>query len=464
MADYLLLISVFLIFVIVWFVRIMNAKPIISIDYVAKFNELTIPENYNPDDNAHRFYLDAAQHFVPMPEELSNKITSRNFNWPEDMDPNTIAMLKEWLQSNEQALDYVTKAAQKSYDWVKLDLPEGTTFLSGFGAIMENYDYSTIKHLVRVLQWRARIFALDDKLKESFADIQTIDKVGAHFSGKTELIRQLVSIAVHAIGYFTALDILSDKEVDSKILSSYQQHLQQHTFVLNSQVERLFTYETLQHCFTDNGKGNGRLIPFETYRIMGYATNWQGKNKVKAILNKVYRYYQELACDDRKTTIEKIEKYYLMYNKLTKTTPWQLHSQDTTYKYEIEQMVSGNTFLDSISGTGDKLIELSQKLRADRAGLIATLAILRYKADNGQLPPSLEHLVESRYLKSLPDDPFGPGPLTYKIIDDDFILYTFGIDFDDDNGSHRRWYSKEEDSDRVYWPVQQPKRKLEKQK
>jgi len=55
-------------------------------------------------------------------------------------------------------------------------------------------------------------------------------------------------------------------------------------------------------------------------------------------------------------------------------------------------------------------------------------------------------------------DPYGGGPLVYKTIDDDFLLYSFGINLKDDGGEPgrdskgqvKKW---SDNGDTVIWPL-----------
>ena len=58
----------------------------------------------------------------------------------------------------------------------------------------------------------------------------------------------------------------------------------------------------------------------------------------------------------------------------------------------------------------------------------------------------------------MPDDYFGPGPLTYKKTGDGFILYSWGKNLKDDNGEVVRTEKGKirqfaEEGDWVFWPV-----------
>jgi hypothetical protein len=116
-------------------------------------------------------------------------------------------------------------------------------------------------------------------------------------------------------------------------------------------------------------------------------------------------------------------------------------------------MTKENFLVNMLTPAFARVLEVSSRGKAETDALITTVAILRYKADNGKLPADLQELVSANYLKDLPIDPFGPGSLTYKRIDDDFKLYSFGLDFDDDGGVGYRWGYGEEGGDQVFWPV-----------
>jgi len=68
----------------------------------------------------------------------------------------------------------------------------------------------------------------------------------------------------------------------------------------------------------------------------------------------------------------------------------------------------------------------------------------------------LQDVVSGGYLKELPMDPFSGRPLVYRVTKENFILYSFGCDFDDDGGKVSKWGRGEEGGDQVFWPVQFP--------
>ncbi len=74
-----------------------------------------------------------------------------------------------------------------------------------------------------------------------------------------------------------------------------------------------------------------------------------------------------------------------------------------------------------------------------------------YRKNSGAFPDSLDQL-DLPDLAELRIDPFSGREFVYRPSDDQFLLYSFGEDFDDDNGRHTNWKG---DGDGVFWPVQQ---------
>jgi len=106
--------------------------------------------------------------------------------------------------------------------------------------------------------------------------------------------------------------------------------------------------------------------------------------------------------------------------------------------------------------------------RADRRGLVfyVILTILRAVLGpvleelfwRGYVQRTLERLLgglAAFHVQAVPEDVFYYGPLIYRRTGDDFILYSFGADFDDDGGTPSKWGQSEKGGDQVFWPVQE---------
>ena len=64
-------------------------------------------------------------------------------------------------------------------------------------------------------------------------------------------------------------------------------------------------------------------------------------------------------------------------------------------------------------------------------------ALAAYRAEQGEYPAELARLCP-KYVKSLPEDPFGTGPIRYKREPKGYVLYSVGPNGKDDGGRNYR--------------------------
>ena len=165
----------------------------------------------------------------------------------------------------------------------------------------------------------------------------------------------------------------------------------------------------------------------------------------------------------RRKTVELFEQWKHMIDRYCLATPYQNHisgeSSIAWYEKTVEQNPWNFTFK-IFTPAVERAVWLSYEAQAKHQATQTVVALLRYKTEHGQFPEKLDEVV-SEYLKAIPQDPFGPGPLSYKRQGDDFILYSWGLDFKDDGGKHNKEVFRQTNraGDYVFWPpepVEQP--------
>ena len=313
---------------------------------------------------------------------------------------------------------------------------------------------SEFRQLAFAICWRAKLAAAEGDIDKAAADVVTCYRLGLHQmeskSCKT-LIEQLVGIALRSVAVQTAFEILDRTKPDQDLLKTLQSQIEQlstntgHTLDMRS--EKFMILDVIQRIFTDDGKGDGR-IHMESAKAMQIMLELKTEEQM-----------QSLRGLSRRQTTEMVEKLYEYYDIVVGKTPWQWRNERIDIEKEIERITDGNILIKTSAPAIVRIAEIFSRCRPDTDGLITTLALLRYKADRGHYPQRLDDLVSAGYLKTLATDAFSGRPFVYKQLGDDFTLYSFGEDCDDDGGQvgrDRRGKVKKwaDEGDAVFWPVE----------
>jgi len=412
-----------------------------KIDYVAELNKLGIagrPEN----DNAAPYYQKAAGLYVEQPEEL--KKLDRQA-WPADLSAREQALLKKWVQSNAEALSQLELGTKKAYYWAERSSPDRTMMH------FKLPDLAKFRQLCFAITWRAKLAAAEGQIDKATADIVTCYRLGLHMRGPKTLVEQLVAIALRAVAIQTAFMTLDKTRIDKASLEALQSQIEQlstsESYIPDMRSEKFALLDIIQRIFTDDGKGDGRINMESVKQILSQQAGIEPTKTSD---------FQKLS---RRQTTETAEQVFEYYELLVQKTPWQWKNEGINPDNEIKKITKENALVQGFGPAFVRIAEMFARCRADTDALIATIALLRYKANKAGLPEKLDELVSAGYLKALPTDPFSDGTFVYKRVGNDFTLYSFGEDCDDDGGNVvlnnkgkvRKWADS---GDAVFWPVE----------
>lgn len=433
-----------------------TAEPKVTIDYVTEYNRITLPANYDPNDNAASYYQKAFDVFVEMPRELWD--VPYIMGWPTDLNSTKLAKLEEWLASNSQAFEYFKIAAEKPLYWFEMHAQKDNVMMT-----ITFPELSPIRQLTKTLMWNAKLEASKGRLQIAFENIIDCYRAGRQKCRTPSfLIEQKVGLDIKQDAVLIAMVILDRTQINNTILESFQdalyEELNRDTYVPDMQAEKLMLYDILQRSFVDNDKGTGRLywrasktFPGSSLLFGGWSWyEWDGP---------WYNACPFLFGPTKNEMVEQIEQLFRLFEPLKTQTPWQLHNQGYSFA-KIDEICLNNFFLRMLGPDPRRPFYQHYEIKSRTEAVIAVAAILRFKADNNRLPASLDELVSTGYLKSVPMDPYSDGLLVYKITEDGFKLYSVGEDFVDDDGATNVKTEGNTRRDILFWPVKRYEQRL----
>ena len=313
-------------------------------------------------------------------------------------------------------------------------------------------------NLMRVLCPRAKLNAAKGDFKAAFSDLLVCYQFGNHFTGPKTLIEQLVGIGLKGYTFKTAFNILDRTKLKPDLLRYFQQKFTElsteQSCIIDFTAEKLAVYDGIQMTFTDDGKGGGYVPKASVEQMINPPEAW--KFLFSDLPEEQKSGWENL---ERRQTAELADKIFEYFNIVRAKSPARLRNEGKSSEKVIKDMTKDNPFLDTFAEVGLRPIEMSFRCRVEADALITTLALLRYKAEKSRLPENLDQLVSTGYLKQLPMDPYSDSTLVYKLIGDDFMLYSLGADFDDDGGVYSDWGKSIGGGDQVFWPVKRQREK-----
>lgn len=412
----------------------------ITTDYIAEMDKVVRPAVYDPNTDARACYERACQSVVPMPMMLGQYRGGFPVNWPEE----TFAQFRRWGAVNETALEYLAEGASK---------PRYGPVYAGPTAMLAGMpELAGIRQLAFVLDTRIKLRAFDREDDLLAADMATLYRFACHLSGVKVLAHQLMGVGIRTLMAGTIRGILASESLDPQTLAALQQQLEQladaDRNVLDFTLERLVWRDGIQRMFTDDGNGRGRIpravitgwdrLPEPLHRLIDPLTPEQ---------NAAF-----LGLSRQKTTLD-AEEFFMQIPTAAARTPWEFHHEPDGVKAAMDRLLRENAYVGLLGSACLGTIELPWRARAEFDALVATIAVIRYEAERGEYPDSLEQLVAVGLLRRVPRDPYSDGPLLYSRGQGAFLLYSCGRDFDDDSGDPSRWGEGPEGGDQLFWPV-----------
>jgi len=431
-----------------------TAKPKITVDYVAEYNRFSLPENYNPEDNAAELYQKAFDAFIEMPKDL------RSMLYREELTTEEKEQLKKWLGSNAQAFDYFKQASEKPYYWIERF---STASPPDLGAVPFP-ELSAMRSIIAAYICDSEYKAEAGHFRAAFENLLTCYRAGIQKCRPNQFaMDQTMGYEYRHDVLQSAFDFLDQYPIEKKTLESLQTAFV--SFIDNDksapsiQAGKLFVLDLIQQSFVYNKEGRGR---------------WAWRNKLNPTIDLCdisnwrddyerlkRRLYLCLMAPTQRGVVQTLDELTDLSESTMLMTPWEMENAPFDYR-KRSQLRACHTVL-YWADTGTYHWQPYHETKARTHALIAVLAVLRYHQESGRYPQSLEELVDAGYLQSLPMDPYSDGPLVYRVTEESFTLYSVGENLINDDGTAMpNLFIFPEPSkkviginypDIVYWPV-----------
>jgi hypothetical protein len=430
-------------------------KPEVKVNYIAWLNNV-VRESEDDSLNAKTFIDEAMDIMV---QDLTEEIEDILTLWPGDMNDVEKSLCREFLDQNKAAFNKLRVAVEKPYFWNdysagKQDLSTQEEYGSSFPddistAVMEFImpDLATYRRLA--YSFRLRIFweCYQGHIKSAIDDSLVLVRLGVIMQGKGLLVEQLVGTAIEAVGIQVVYTLLDRSDVPEDSLERLKSELErlytEHNRFINIEAEKAFWYDQIQRVFTDDGRGNGRVLQRGIPWVIG---DW--KDLVSG--------YMFWRFPDRQAVMERIERLVDMFSKYISKAPYELSLED---KKQYIDSKKESLILQPLGSAYERLYTLNWRVRTERVAVLTLLSLMIYKSKNGEFPAELEELVSEGIIDELPLDSYSGATMAYRKMENGFILYSVGTDMKDnggevvrdDNGRIREWA---DEGDWVFWPVE----------
>jgi uncharacterized membrane protein len=436
-------------------------KPEPKVDYLAQLNApiLAVPE----EDRAWPIYRQAA---ILTSDWSARDALHQKFNRLPTPGEDGWDEVAAYLATQQEVLDLVREGAQRpelgytlryqhtredyEYLWPEATEEELAQMLAEPEEDAEQFLISVLLPDLSRMQAFSKMLVLDTHAAAAAGDgRRVIDNIEAGFalarhSRETPiLICDLVCISnacrtIESAGY-----VLSDHP---ESLTDAQLRDLAHMIAMTDELlsvrfdgERMMFQDFLQHAFTDDGEGDGRITP-EGLRLLqsvsgGPANNDDipGGTMLPAMSGPLMRYF--MLSREELTTVW--DRHINVMQAEAKRPMWEFDTQ--RIRESTEQWEGGyaqrlrHLPLTLFMAALDKSVVHAHLMRLQRDAVLVAAALESYRRDNGDWPESLDALTPG-LLPSIPRDGFTGGPIGYALIAGEPVVYSCGSDRNDDGG------------------------------
>jgi hypothetical protein len=269
----------------IWVVVAMNRTATISVDYVALLNEkaVAVPKGMR----AWPLYRDAAIALGKNPEP-TNVFYEEDIETPTWPTQDGWVHYKKWILEHTDTIDLILEASQREglgyilngtvADEDKELWPEEYESQQN-QSLPDGFLDSVLLPQLGPMRGNARLLAMDAKDAAAnldsgrcLVDVLALLAVGTHIREHPLVISDLVSLSIYNMAFSTIEEILERHPTlltneELEILVVKLQELDDYLTV-RFDGERMFVLDILQRMYTDDGNGDGKIIPMKSSELL----------------------------------------------------------------------------------------------------------------------------------------------------------------------------------------------------
>jgi len=389
------------------FLRLGPTGPVPAVDPIVTLNQA----HADLTQNAAPLYLAAFERFVPPPEEDWMKGQLGLYDAAE-IGPRVAA----WVDQNAGCLAQARAASEASNCWFELERV-GDDFL-------QLPDVDKMRALLKLCCLRTKLAAMRHDLPDLEEWLPVTDRLARHLQQQPFVFPHVVGVGGLSYVQELVLDPFTWAELSVGERAAYFARIK-HVFEPPPTAVPALKTERDEMCWNPFYRGNLPSILMPPRRFAG-----------------------------------EVDRYLGLYLKLAAQPPEQQVDPANPIRAEIKRVGSWKPSLTNPIRSELILVlpallrplDLHVRLITTQRGNRAVGEVFAYQPEHARLPESLDALEGQWRI-----DPYTSHPFFYCPTEEGFILYSAGVDGDDDGGVHDRRFGERfdepDDGDYVFWPL-----------
>jgi len=334
--------------------------------------------------------------------------------------------------------------------------------------------HTTLRQVAVMVGDDIRRAVADDDLDAATRNFETMLGMATQMLDGPTLIEQLVgysiaNIATERFGEI-ALDAHWSSQQLARIDDAFRRYGDGQRIITNVAGERHMFMDVIQHTYTDDGTGDGRLTWSGLEMIDSFMVNMNnppdGDEWLDNVVTNAMLPAMTVVSASRQEVVDKYDEILAELIAEGQQPHWQ---RDSQVDMKIEKMAAESRWefypITVLMPAISKVFTSADRSTMQRDATRVAIAALQYRMQHGNWPATLDAMIPAN-LDAAPIDQYTGKPLGYAVRDGQPVVYSVGNDGDDDGGRPAeaqddarmppgtgRWQGVEEvDGDWILWP------------